>query len=238
MIGNPGGDDINLYMLRGDIGLNWPIARNIDGELSLGLASISLRPADIDPELSCCVKGRAFSTLEIINGELVPIFNYSVLQAPGRAYTKLHFGLGVNVSLDRGFFWLGVQGLFDENETERLSTTDAEGTRVLQLHQPDRDRRDHPGRPHLLRHRAQCLVGLAGPARGRPEGNHLPGRPGAITAETSTTSTPIRPMMAPPDDHVGFGIGINVEEKLKVDATLAEDILYTFGNLFSGPTTT
>jgi hypothetical protein len=35
---------------------------------------------------------------------------------------------------------------------------------------------------------------------------------------------------------VGFGIGINVEEKLKVDATLAEDILYTFGNLFSGPT--
>ena len=32
-----------------------------------------------------------------------------------------------------------------------------------------------------------------------------------------------------------FGIGINVEEKLKVDATLAEDILYTFGNLLSGP---
>jgi hypothetical protein len=37
------------------------------------------------------------------------------------------------------------------------------------------------------------------------------------------------------DDHVGFGIGINVEEKLKVDATLAEDILYTGGNLLSGP---
>ncbi len=38
-----------------------------------------------------------------------------------------------------------------------------------------------------------------------------------------------------PGDAVGFGIGINVEEKLKVDATLAEDMLYTFGNLLSGP---
>ena len=37
------------------------------------------------------------------------------------------------------------------------------------------------------------------------------------------------------NDQIGFGIGLNVEEKLKVDATLAEDVLYTFGNLFSSP---
>jgi hypothetical protein len=37
------------------------------------------------------------------------------------------------------------------------------------------------------------------------------------------------------NDAVGFGVGINIEEKLKVDATVAEDVPYTFGNLFSGP---
>src|SRR3954462_3350531 len=31
-------DDINVYVLRGDLGLNWPIARNVDGELSVGTA--------------------------------------------------------------------------------------------------------------------------------------------------------------------------------------------------------
>lgn len=33
-------------------------------------------------------------------------------------------------------------------------------------------------------------------------------------------------------DHVGFGFGINVEEKLKVDAVLSEDLL--FRNPFQG----
>ena len=42
-------------------------------------------------------------------------------------------------------------------------------------------------------------------------------------------------MTASINDAVGFGVGINIEEKLKVDATLAEDLPYTFGNLFSGP---
>ncbi|MDQ3003667.1 MAG: hypothetical protein M3Y08_20715, partial [Fibrobacterota bacterium] len=125
--GVPSGN-VNVYMLRGDLGLNWPIARNVDGELSLGLASIAYGPGSIDPEMSFFIKGRAFSTLEIINGELVPIFNYSVFQAPGQTFSKLHFGVGVNVSLDRGFFWLGVQGLFDENEQQGM--TDSAGLAV------------------------------------------------------------------------------------------------------------
>ena len=34
------------------------------------------------------------------------------------------------------------------------------------------------------------------------------------------------------DDHVGFGFGINIEEKLKIDVTVAEDLL--FRNPFQG----
>ena len=34
------------------------------------------------------------------------------------------------------------------------------------------------------------------------------------------------------DDHVGFGFGINIEERLKIDVTVAEDVL--FRNPFQG----
>ena len=226
-------DDINVYQLRGDIGINWPIARNIDGELSLGLASVSYGPADIDPKLSFFVKARAFSTLEIINGELVPIFNYSVLQAPGRSYTKLHFGVGVNVSLDRGFFWLGVQGLFDENETTGFSQN-GQGQVTYSSTSPTQvDESIKGGLISFGIERNVWWDWLVLRVGGQKEITYreVSGSEGDYNyIHTNPTNN------GTSADHVGFGIGINVEEKLKVDATLAEDIPYTCGNLFSGPT--
>ncbi len=37
-----------------------------------------------------------------------------------------------------------------------------------------------------------------------------------------------------PDDAIGFGIGLNIEDKLRFDAVIAEDILHTGTNLMSG----
>lgn len=229
----PRGGDINLYMMRGDLGLNWPIARNIDGELSLGLSSIAYGPADIDPEVSWWVKGRAFSTLEIINGELVPIFNYSAFQAPGKSLNKLHFGLGVNVSLDRGFFWLGVQGLFDELEETGFTTDSASGARSYSSTSAATSTETIRG--GLISFGIErnvwwdWLVLRVGGQKEITYRNHEGAGGNYNYIHTNPTND------GTADDHVGFGIGINVEEKLKVDATLAEDILYTFGNLFSGP---
>jgi hypothetical protein len=226
------GDDINVYMLRGDLGVNWPIARNVDGELSVGLASVAFGPPDVDPEMSFFVKGRAFSTLEIINGELVPIFNYSMLQAPGTAYNKLHFGVGVNVSLDRGFFWLGVQALIDEIETTGIlvdslgreayvSTSSATSTETI--------------RGGLISFGIERNVWwdwLVLRVGGQKEITYRD-IDGTQRDFNYIHTNPTNDGTA--DDHVGFGIGINIEEKLKVDATLSEDIPYTLGNLFSGP---
>jgi hypothetical protein len=36
------------------------------------------------------------------------------------------------------------------------------------------------------------------------------------------------------EDVLGFGIGLNIENRLKVDGVVAEDIFYTFSNLFAG----
>lgn len=232
VIANQYSGDYNVYMLRGDLGLNWPVARNIDGELSVGLASISYGPADIDPELSWTVKARAFSTLEIINGELVPILNYSVWQAPGRTYSKLHLGVGVNVSLDRGFFWLGAQGLFDEDETAGI-TVDGQGRTVYSS--TSSDTRSETIRGGLISFGIERNVWwdwLVLRVGGQKEITYRDVQ-GTGRSYNYVYTNPTNDGTA--DDHVGFGIGINVEEKLKVDATLAEDILYTFGNLFSGP---
>jgi hypothetical protein len=224
--------DVNLYVLRGDLGLNWPIARNVDGELSVGLATISYGPKSIDPEISYFVKGRAFSTLEIINGELVPIFNYSVLKAPGREYTKLHFGLGVNVSLDRGFFWLGLQGMFDEDSKKGI--TDTAGIVYNHLSNSKTSQTIRGGLVSFGIERNVWWDWLVLRVGGQKEITYRD--------QTSTeTGKNFNFIYTNPtndgsiNDAVGFGIGINIEEKLKVDATLAEDLPYTFGNFFSGP---
>jgi hypothetical protein len=226
--------DINLYVLRGDIGLNWPIARNVDGELSIGTASISYGPQSIDPEISFYVKGRAFSTLEIINGELVPIFNYSVLKAPGREYTKLHFGLGVNVSLDRGFFWLGAQGLFDENTWEG---TREDSLGVVTYNHLSPTQTSQTIRGGLISFGIErnvwwdwlvLRVGGQKEITYRDQTSTLRDQTFNFIYTNPTNDASV-------NDAVGFGVGINIEEKLKVDATLAEDLPYTFGNLFSGP---
>ena len=232
MKGLPDGD-INLYVLRGDLGLNWPIARNVDGELSVGASTISFGPAQIEPEYSYFVKARAFSTLEIINGELVPIFNYSTLAAPGRELTKLHFGLGVNVSLDRGFFWLGAQGIFDEDSRTGL-TTNPDGTVTYNYNNTtNTDQTIRGGLVSFGIERNVWWDWLVLRVGGQKEITYR--------AQTASTGGNFNFLYTNPtndgsiNDAVGFGVGINIEEKLKVDATVAEDLPYTFGNLFSGP---
>ena len=229
-------NDINLYVLRGDIGLNWPVARNVDGELSVGGAVISYGPNQIDPEYSYFVRGRAFSTLEIINGELVPIFNYSMLKAPGREQMKLHFGLGVNVSLDRGFFWLGAQGIFDEDsKTGMVRNNDS----TVVYNYANNRNTDQTMRGGLISFGIERNVWwdwLVLRVGGQKEITYRD--------QTSNSGNPLETfnyIYTNPtndgtiNDAVGLGVGINVEEKLKVDATVAEDLPYTFGNLFSGP---
>lgn len=233
VVGSPSGD-INLYVLRGDIGLNWPIARNVDGELSFGGATISYGPAQIDPEYSYFVRGRAFSTLEIINGELVPIFNYSMLRAPGREQMKLHFGLGVNVSLDRGFFWLGAQGIFDEDSrTGMISNPDGSMT-YSYVSNRNTDQTIRGGLVSFGIERnvwwdwLVLRVGGQKEITYRDQSSNVAGQSFNFLYSNPVNDGSI-------NDAVGFGVGINVEEKLKVDATVAEDLPYTLGNLFSGP---
>ena len=53
-------------------------------------------------------------TLEAIDGELVPAASGSFIQSPGIRNIHAQAGLGINVALDRGFFWLGADFIWNQ----------------------------------------------------------------------------------------------------------------------------
>ncbi len=224
-------DNINIYGLRFDLGLNWPLARNIDGEVSFGFASLAYGPSDVDPNYSLFIKTRLFSTLEIINGELVPILNYSSIKAPGQELNDFEAGLGVNVSLDRGFFWLGVTGLW--NQLDQIGMTSTNGSMRYNSYGSNKNLVTNTGaRIAFGIERNIWWDWLVLRVGGQKEISYREVQDSERTYNYTYTN-PVADTS--PGDHVGFGLGINVEEKLKIDATVAEDVVFTAGNLFSGP---
>ncbi len=221
--------DISSMLLKADIGFNWPLARSVDGELSFGGAMSRFGPSSIESDFSFFLKARAFSTIELINGELVPVFTYTSLNAPGTAKDLVTAGCGINASLDRGFFWLGVEWLFSSNELTGMSDHDSLG-QVYTI--GDNQRVKHTtngGRISFGIERNIWWDWLVIRVGGQKDiVYHEEKNVSGYWATNPVSNGTI-------DDHIGWGIGINVEEKLKVDATLAEDVLFSGGNLFSGP---
>lgn len=220
--------NIRTFVLKGDVGFNWPLARNIDGELSFGGAAISFGPGTVEEEYSYFLRARAFSTFELINGELVPTILFKSMNAPGRSKEEFDFGLGVNASLDRGFFWLGVEGIIvvDKKTNYQMSN----GKSIYHLRSGDTERLDiRGGKMSFGIERNVWWDWLVLRVGGQKEitWREQDKNEGFIYTNPISDGTP--------NDHVGFGIGVNVEEKLKVDATLAEDVVFSGGNLLSGP---
>ncbi|MFC1585649.1 hypothetical protein ACFL5V_08895 [Fibrobacterota bacterium] len=225
---------ISTYIFKGDVGFNWPLARNVDGEFSFGLATVRFGPSSVTWQNSFFMKARSFSTLELINGELVPIISYSNYNAPGLSESSLNIGIGVNASLDRGFFWLGVESVFDKTEKTGYYTSGESGDREVYDVNDTRVSEEiiqggkisfgiernvwwdwlvvRVGGQKLIAYREQRYAGK--------KSYHL-------------TTNPIS--NGTQDDHVGWGLGLNVEEKLKFDVTMSEDFPYTLGNILSGP---
>jgi len=223
--------DVRISLLRADLGINWPLGKSVDGELSVGGARTSYGPDSINAKWSFFAKARAFSTVEVINGEVVPILNYSRFSIPGKVASLLHFGVGANVSMDRGFFWLGIQGIFDEWKTNGIDTSGGHLVYRSSSGLKTSETRKGVSVGFGIERNIwwDWLVLRVG---GHKEIAFTKVKDGATNYSYVWTNATGDMTVG---DQVGFGIGLNVEEKLKLDATLAEDLPYTFGNLFSGP---
>jgi hypothetical protein len=238
-----------------DAGINIQLNTDIDAEISAGIARIQYGPEQrdlIDGDLmSVMGSARLFSTWSLINGELVPAASWSYVKAPGIDDKQLIGGIGVNVALDRGFFWLGTDFMYGLTRMDNFQINASTGDKVFVddgstgsaswdvkeswggrisfgierniwfdwlvirvggmkvINYVDCTHNDGNAIPATLQNKYETLC---------PEdGNYFYSNPsgdGSI------------------NDNIGFGFGINVEEKLKVDFTMAEDVI--FRNPFQG----
>ena len=207
---------------RGTLGARFNVSDGNELELAAGgnLASIdtmSSASSVADNQYGYSFLGRMFmqispSTDIVISGE------YDKFKYTGDdEVSEINAGAGFNFLIDRGFLWAGVSGRFKSAEYG------AEAVKVEQ--------------------NLTAAVLNFGIERNvwwdwfvmRLGGNKVFGQQETKKngfTETILYTNPDATKM--PDDAIGFGIGLNIEDKLRFDAVVAEDILHTGTNLMSG----
>ena len=240
-------DDSYASVIRADAGLNLQLTNTMDWELSGGIARIQYGPEHKnffdDGDFSYLVNSRAFVTLDAIDGELVPAMNAHFLKAPGIRETHAQAGLGINVGLDRGFFWMGGDFVWNKKKAHDWSFDDDTGVSTYDVQSKDHSywdkRKDIGGVISFGIERNIWYDWFVIRVGGQKSilytecsvDSHNAGKSGICSDDGSFFSTnPIG--NGTMDDHVGWGFGINIEEKLKIDVTIAEDLL--FRNPFQG----
>jgi len=208
---------------RGNVGVNWPIAKSMNLEVSAGITSVTgigldTAAGNLDTVANNDVSVRAdirlFSALTSLNGDFVPHFGINVINLHNYNDVNSSFGLGVNINIDKGFFWAALEGLLDYKDFKLPgadSLTTGTGGRIS---------------AGLERNvlfdwwvwrigvNKQLMYVSNGSSNGHWEQNP--------EADGSN------------HDSFALGWGLNIENRLKVDVVLAEDMFYTWTNLISG----
>lgn len=215
------------------IGLNAPIGQGVDLEVA---GTVAFLDASIDAgtgsyggqfDPSFGGTARAFISAPQIFGVVVPALSFRSISTPWLERTEFRIGSGANVSLDRGFFWLGadyflnsgdqnpiVNGIVASHDT--IETTTQNGVRVSFGIE-----RNIWTDWFVIRVGGQKIFGYEDWSKGKRNRTNVYTNPdGGDEA----------------NDLVSFGFGLNIEDKLKVDAVMAKDFLFTGGALLSGPT--
>lgn len=240
--------EAHASIVQADGGLNIQAGSGTSYEISGGLARIQYGPGHYDffdnGDFTVFGKARAFFTLEAIDGEIVPAASMKLAQAPGIDDKRAQAGLGLNVAMDRGFFWMGLDFIWNQKKAHDYYYNSSLRSWVYDSRyedDPEWDKRSDIGGKisfgierniwwdwFVIRVGGQKTI-LYTDCEVAENGNH---KGSGICKDDGTffTTNPLADGTA--DDHVGFGFGINIEEKLKIDVTVAEDLL--FRNPFQG----
>jgi len=220
--------ETSLYKL--NVGINVPVAKSTNLEISagggmlrakgdsIGIVNDKIVPANND--LFARGDIRLFSALSMINGDFVPhlgVLRVSLFDKEV-TYTDVDAGIGLNVNIDKGFFWAGLEGLYKD-----LSNGDRGDSKT-----------DIGGRISFGIERSIWWDWFVIRVGGQKELYYdevdpIDGR------EVTTRWVENNPADGSDKDLVSLGFGLNVENRLRIDFVAAEDIAYTFTNLISGP---
>lgn len=226
--------ETSLY--KGTAGINWPVAKSTNLEASAAAGILrsmgdSISTSDdrkaIFANNDIFLKGdlRLFSALSILNGDFVPHFGGQWINLKdgkgvdgGGAIkiTEVTAGLGININIDKGFFWTGIEGLYRDMYRADSTKTGIGGKVSFGIERSiwwDWFVIRVGGQKILIYNSVQI------PGENNPRG--------------SWQENPVSD--GSDNDLVGLGFGLNVENRLRVDFVAAEDVAYTFTNLISGP---
>jgi hypothetical protein len=213
----------NIY--RGNIGVNWPVAKSMNLEISAGITSITgigLDTSGNSAKLDTVANGdvsvrgdiRLFSALTSLNGDFVPHLGVNYISLHNYNDLDVAFGLGVNVNIDKGFFWAALEGLYDAKDYT-LHGADSLPTGVGGRISAGLER-------NVLFDWWVWRIGVNKQLMYVSNGNsngHWEENPASDGSD---------------HDSFALGWGLNIENRLKIDVVMAEDMFYTWTNLISG----
>lgn len=228
-----GGKNVNPVVSINTLGMNIPLGQGVDLEATATVGFLDAKIKDgnttyggeFEPSFGGSM--RAFISAPQIFGVVVPALSFRSITAPGLEKTEFRIGSGANVSLDRGFFWLGVdyfRNSGDQNLTstagvvsdyDTITTITENGVRVSFGIE-----RNIWTDWFVIRVGGQKVIANQDGSKGSADWSKV------ITNPERGDDT---------KDLVSFGFGLNIEDKLKVDAVVAKDIIYTGGALLGGP---
>lgn len=209
-------NETSLY--KGTVGLNWPIARSMDLEASVGVSSLTAESGDTvlaSDDISVEADLRLFSALTALNGDFVPHVGFKRISLEDNETSLLEVagGLGLNINIDKGFFWAGIEGLYEQKDRDLNNLQDSTAI---------------GGRVSFGIERNVVWDWFVVRVGGQKEIMYT-------TANVDDGGWVENPETDSDDDLVGLGIGLNVENRLKFDILVAEDVQNTLTNLLSGP---
>jgi hypothetical protein len=219
--------EASLY--RWNIGLNWPAAKSTDFEASVGISAITAKGLDTasntirtladfskNRDFIADFDLRLFTALTIINGDLVPRVGVQYVDLTEYASTEVAGGIGVNLNVDKGFGWGGLEFIFEDKDFKNRAPNTSRGFG---------GRLSFGFERNLIWDWFLLRTGMSKRLLYVTEGTNSENGywDQNVVADASD------------DDMAGIGIGFNIENRLKIDIVLAEDVFFTLTNLISGP---
>lgn len=215
------GRKLETTLYKGQIGMNWPLGKTMNMDLSMGGGMLTARVDSAglvmkraSRDLFATAEGRVFSALSSLNGDFVPHARLDVLSLDKQDIYQMDVaaGIGLNLKLDKGFFWSGIEFLYGQKDSCNVTARESVGGRI-----------SFGIERSIWWDWFVIRVGGKKDLIYVTEGVDV----GYLKENIAADGTE--------DDLVGLGFGINIENRLRIDVVASEDIVYTFTNLFSGP---
>ena len=217
-------EDRYMELYKGSFGVNWNIERGLDLEASVNYGMANAKYITPENKYAVISDGdyllrgdvRFFSAVPSLNGAFVPQVSLEIKNLAGSSVLDLNGGVGLNMNIDRGFFWAGVQGIYTQESFDESNRKNDEWNSIGARLSFGIER-------NIIWDWFLVRVG------GQKEIRRVAYGDGKITKWAENPASD-----GSDNDLVGLGFGVNLDNRLRIDVVASEDLPYTFTNLISG----